>query len=475
MVSLCCAVRNFMVSRFLYVVCGAASLAGCATYEPKLLAPAQIARTYQSRSLDAVATAAEVKRLAPSSQWSGDSWDQLSLFAAALRSSPAVAEARAHVASLDAAALAADVGPPMLLTLTAEYAGQASESSPWLYGVTSDIPLDLGARKSTRIDTARFAAMAGRYDYAEAVWTSRMAIRRGLAEQILTTREIEIGQKLAEVRARQVAALERRVEGGEAIRSDLERVRADAAGDARRVVDAQARRVAAQIALAEAVGVAPASVRGASLSWDGFDAATAAATDVTEVRDTALLARADVLSAVAAYDLAETDLRGEVAKQWPELHIGPGYTWERGLVKLPFTVGLALPTFDLNRGAIAAAEARRAEAGIHLEAVIGRAQAAIDGALIEQEAARAGLARVRDVDIQTAKRVAAQADQELANGAIDRVDWAAAQAGLYLSELAGIDALRRVHSADAALEDALRRPLEGPELLIAPQAMETGR
>jgi CRISPR system Cascade subunit CasA len=363
----------------------------------------------------------------------------------------------------------------MLLTLTAEYAGQASESSPWLYGVTSDIPLDLGARKSTRIDTARFAAMAGRYDYAEAVWTSRMAIRRGLAEQILTTREIEIGQKLAEVRARQVAALERRVEGGEAIRSDLERVRADAAGDARRVVDAQARRVAAQIALAEAVGVAPASVRGASLSWDGFDAATAAATDVTEVRDTALLARADVLSAVAAYDLAETDLRGEVAKQWPELHIGPGYTWERGLVKLPFTVGLALPTFDLNRGAIAAAEARRAEAGIHLEAVIGRAQAAIDGALIEQEAARAGLARVRDVDIQTAKRVAAQADQELANGAIDRVDWAAAQAGLYLSELAGIDALRRVHSADAALEDALRRPLEGPELLIAPQAMETGR
>jgi CRISPR system Cascade subunit CasA len=317
--------------------------------------------------------------------------------------------------------------------------------------------------------------MAGRYDYAEAVWSVRMAIRRALAEQMLTTSEIDIGQKLAAVRARQVTALERRVEGGEAIRSDLERVRADAAGDARRVVDAQARQLAARVGLAEAVGVAPATVTGATLSWNGFDAATAASPDVAELRDLALLARADVLRAVAAYDQAEADLRGEVAKQWPGIHIGPGYTWERGLVKLPFSLGLALPTFDLNRGAISAAEARRAEAGIHLEAVIARAQSAIDDASIEREAARAGLSRVREVDIQTAKRVAAQADQEMANGAIDRVDWAAAQAGLYLSELAEIDALRRVHAADAALEDALRRPLEGPEHLIAPQTPETGQ
>jgi CRISPR system Cascade subunit CasA len=462
-----------MISRILFVVGGAASLAGCVTYQPRPLAPNEIARSYKDRSFDVAVIAADMKRIAPSSQWSGDTWDRLSLFVASLGTSPAIAEARAHIGSLDAAARAAEVGPPMTFTLTAEYAGRAVESSPWLYGVTSDIPLDLGARKSTRIDAARFAAIAGRYDYAEAVWTVRMAIRRALAEQMLTISEIEIGQKLAEVRVRQAAALERRVEGGEAIRSDLERVRADAAGDARRVVDAQARRVAAQVGLAEAVGVAPAAVTGATLSWNGFDAATATAPDVAELWDPALLARADVLRAVAAYDQAEAELRGEVAKQWPEIHIGPGYTWERGLVKLPFSLGLALPTFDLNRGAISAAEARRAEAGIHLEAVIARAQAAIDGALIEREAARAGLSRVRDVDIQTAKRVAAQADQELANGAIDRVDWAAAQAGLYLSELAEIDALRRVHAADAALEDALRRPLEGPELLIAPQALET--
>ena len=137
--------------------------------------------------------------------------------------------------------------------------------------------------------------------------------------------------------------------------------------------------------------------------------------------------------------------------------------------ELPFSLGLVLPPADLNRGAIAAAEARRKEAGVHLEAVIVRGQAAIEAALIEQRAAYAALARVREVDITAAKRFAAQADQELANGAIDRVDWSAAQVGLALAELAEIEALRRVHAADAALEDALRRPLEGPELQIAPQ------
>ena len=463
-----------MVSRFLYFACGAASLAACATYEPAPLAPASVVQAYRTRSLDLSATLADVQRIAPSSQWTGDRWDRLSLFAAALRMNPAIAEARAHVASLDAAAMAAEQGPPITLTLTAEYAGRATESSPWLYGVASDIPLDFGGRKSSRIDSARFAAMASRYDYAEAVWTVRMAVRRAIAEELLTAREVAIGARLADVRARQVAALERRVEAGEAIRSDLERARADTAGDARRTTDALARQVAAQITLAEAVGVAPSRLKDVTPAWDGFDTVTAAALGA-DPGDAALLARADVLRSMAAYDQAESDLGGEVAKQWPDVHIGPGYTWERGLVKLPFALGLTLPGFDLNRGAIAAAEARREEAGIHLEAVIARAQAAVDGALIERDAARAALTRVRAVDVLTAKRFAAKADEELASGAIDRVDWSAAQATQLQAELAEVDALRRVHAADAALEDALRRPLDGPELLIAPQALETVR
>jgi CRISPR system Cascade subunit CasA len=263
----------------------------------------------------------------------------------------------------------------------------------------------------------------------------------------------------------------RRVAAGEASRAELERVRADGADAGRRLGDAQAQLRASDRAIAAAIGVPFAATDGLALEWAGFDVpATDPGQGVTpELRLQALLSRADVLKAVVAYDQAEAELRGEVAKQFPAISITPGYTWERGLVKLPFSLGLVLPPLDLNRHAIAAAEAKRAEAGKRMEAVVAAAEAAIEAALVETRAARAALVRVRTVELATALRLAAQADRELAAGSIDRTEWAAAQAGARQARTSEIDALARVHAADAALEDALRRPLEGPETTITPQ------
>ena len=62
--------------------------------------------------------------------------------------------------------------------------------------------------------------------------------------------------------------------------------------------------------------------------------------------------------------------------------------------------------------------------------------------------------------------VAPGADRELAAGALDRADWGAAQAGRLTTRRLELDALARALTADLALEDALRRPLSGPELMI---------
>jgi CRISPR system Cascade subunit CasA len=70
--------------------------------------------------------------------------------------------------------------------------------------------------------------------------------------------------------------------------------------------------------------------------------------------------------------------------------------------------------------------------------------------------------------VPTAETLAERAGRELDAGSIDRVDWASAQAGALTARINANDALVRVHQADSALEDALHRPLSGPELLIAP-------
>ena len=438
---------------------------GCVSYQPKPLQPEAVIAARRTRTLDPAEIATRVAELAPVSGADPLRWDRLTLFAAETLYNPDVAAARAAHDTAAANARAARAGPNVTLTLTTEYARDPAASSPWLFGGAIDIPLDTGGRRLARTTVADLAVLSARYDVAEAIWTGRIAMRRAVADWLIAERKFEALTALTQVRDRQFAAMSRRVAVGEASRAELERVRADGADAARRLGDAEGQRRAATAALAAAIGVLAPALAGITPDWNGFDdpAADPAEQVGKEVRRAAVLSRADVLKAVVAYDQTEAELRGEVAKQFPAISVSPGYTWERGLVKLPFSLGLVLPPLDLNRRAIAAAEAKRAEAGRRLEAVVAGAEAAIDAALVETRAARAALIRVRSVERVAADRLAAQADRELRAGAIDRTEWASAQAGARQAVTSEIDALARVHAADAALEDALRRPLEGPE------------
>ncbi|WP_411287695.1 TolC family protein [Phenylobacterium sp.] len=450
-------------------------LAGCATY---VLAPMDGAALVAARSIETLEPAhvrASLAEIAPGVEWGGNAWDRLVLFAAARRYSPDVAAARLAVETAVAAARAARVAPAATLTLTSEYAVAATESSPWLFGAALDIPVDRGARRQARLTSADLAIALARYDYADALWRARMGVRRAVAERLIAERRMVAFQDLADLRVRQQAAMERRLAAGEVSRAELERVRADGADAVRLLLDAGAQARAASGALAAAVGLAPVAFGSIAPSWVGFDTPVSdPGADVTrEQRLAAVLSRSDVLRAVAAYDQAEADLKLETARQYPVLSVGPGYTWERGLVKLPLSVGLVLPPLDLNRAAIATAQAHRAEAGRRLEAAVAGVEAEIDAALIETAAARIALDRIRRTDLPAAARLADQAERELGRGAIDRAEWAAAVVGARQVRTTELDALARVHAADAALEGALRRPLEGPETVVAPSNSRT--
>ena len=456
----------------LTVLLSALTLSACASYTPAPIRPSAMATESRTRVLDLEQVREKVASIAPNAGVSGPRLDRLALFASALLNNRDIAAARAGVDSAQAAARASRVGPAATLTLSAEYARSAAESSPWLFGGAIDIPLDVGARRKARLTGFDLAVDIARYDHADKIWSVRMAVRRALADYFIAERQAVAYQRVAQVRARQQAAMENRVNAGEASRAELERVRADGADAVRRAAGAANSSRAALQLLAAALGVPVAALNDVTLAWTDFDRpAGDPGTAVTEeVRAGATLSRADVLKAVAAYDQAEADLRAEVARQYPAISIAPGYTWERGLVKIPVSLGLVLPPLDLNRSAIATAQARRTEAGRKLEAIVAGSQAAVDAALAETRAAREALRQVRRVELVAAGRLSAQADRELAQGAIDRTDWAAAQAGALLARISELDALARVHAADANLEDALRRPLEGPETMIVEPA-----
>jgi len=448
-------------------------LAGCVRYEPAPIALDNQVAKRAAASFDPAQNAATVRRIAPASA-STAGLDRLALFAALLDHDPKLVQARAAIASAEADARSSRhvVGPTF--TLTAEYAKDPATTSPWLLGGAVNLPLDRGGQRRARLDRADLAVLMAHYDYAEALWTDRMALRRALIGGEIARRQIALGEEIALLRTRQIAALDRQVKAGELAGAAVSPFRSLQAQEARALEDARARALAARTAIAGILGVPTAAIAAVELRWPEFDAPRAdpAVALTPELRAKAVAARADVLHALAAYDQTDADVRGEIAKQYPVLSLAPGYTWERGLVKLPLSINLALPTFDDNRAAIRAALARRDTAGAAIETAIAGAQAEIDAALVERRAAMAALERIRATELPQVQLRANQAQAQLTRGQIARADWADAMLAIPAARLAALDALARVQLADAALENGVRRPLEGPETMITPERLE---
>ncbi|MFN0025117.1 MAG: TolC family protein [Parvularculaceae bacterium] len=458
-----------MRAKTVFLAATAAIASACAHYTPAPIEVASVATGRRAAALDEPAIRAELIRLAPDYQWGGE-WNGLTLFAAALAQSPAIAAARAGVAAAAAEARAARVAPGPTLTLTAEYAFNPAEASPWLVGAASDILLDIGGRRKGRIEAADVAARVAAFDYAASVWSVRMAIRRALDAEAGARETAALAGALVKLRDRQFEAVRRRVTAGEESRLELDRVREGVAGAAQTEAMANADLAAARLDIAAAVGVSPDALDATRI--ESFQT-LAETPGITEAQTSAALtARTEILKAAAAYDQAEAALRVAVASQYPDVSIGPGYMWERGLSKLPLALSLSFPSSDLGRAAIRAAQARRAEAGRRLESEVAGVLAGIARAAADYRAAWTSLQLIRMKTIPTAEAFARQADRELAAGAVNRADWAASQAGLLTAQLDEIAARRRVLEAQAALEDALRQPLSGPETAIAPSFIE---
>lgn len=448
----------------------AAMLAGCTHVPPQPVDLSARATARATASFDPTAIHARAQAIAPAApRREGPVLDRLDLFAALLQHDPRIAQARAAIASARRDARAAAKAANPTLTLTSEYANDPGsvEHTPWLIGGALDFPLDFAGRRSARIGRAEFGILAARYDLAEVIWAERMAMDRALIELFAGEGQAALAAEILALRDHQLAVLEDRAKRGEISGLELYPWRAQRAAAARALEDAKARSATARAALAGLLGLPVAALADIRLLWPEF-AASGPATPALSAPDraSAMAGRADVLRALAVYDQAEADLRGEIARQYPALSIGPGYTWERGLVKLPFALNLQTPSWDLNRAAIRAAEAKRAEAGAAMETALATAQGAIQTAESERAAALAALDRITTQELPQANATATRAETRLKLGEINRAEMLTAQIAEREAQMAAIDALVRLRGADAALEEAMRRPLWGPETEI---------
>jgi outer membrane protein TolC len=281
----------------------------------------------------------------------------------------------------------------------------------------------------------------------------------------MALRSLEILRNERAVRAEMVAILEQRLALGAAARPEV-----NVALTALISVEVEAK--AAETAVSESGAVLAAAVGLPSLP--DVDTQTLPVTPVSlpvgEVQKAGLLHRADIRRSLLEYAASEAKLHLEIANQYPNVDLSPGYAFDEGHSKISFSPSFPVPLFNRNRGPISEAEARRAEAevrfnGLQAQAIgeMGIALARYRGGLAELADAEERLARIQQVR-EAAIRRAVEAGEE------DRLALVGVRVESAVAARARLDALRRVQSALGAMEDAVQHslvpgpPLPNPEI-----------
>jgi outer membrane protein TolC len=457
------------IGRTLLPLLPAALFAGCIHFQPRPISPPAVLTVVESRRLDDPGLAGFLQANHQAAAWPPPAWDLNSLTLVAFYYHPDLDVARSQWAAARAAMVTAGERPNPNVSVAPGYNATtvASLITPWILTLDLDFTVETAGKRGYRIAEARQLSEAARLNIASVAWQVQSRVRQSLLEVYATARTVALLDEQQQLQQRNLALIERQLAAG-AI-SSFELTQARLVQDAMRLAshDALQRQAEAHVALAAAMGVTARALDGISLAFDAFDR-TPPDVPAAEARRQALLNRPDIIGALMQYEASQAALQLEVARQYPDIHLGPGYQMDQTDHK--WTLGLAglLPAFNRNRGPIAVADARREEAAARFTGVQSRAIEEIDRALAVYQAA---LSRVTTADTLYADRLAQArtADAQLTAGEISRLDLGGVQLELASAQAARLDARVNVQQALGRLEDAMQRPAElGVWLSIGP-------
>ena len=444
-----------------HLLMGMILLAACADFESRPLVPADNLTQLEARSLADPALREFVDAYGERdlADQRSPTWDLDTLTLAALFFNPDLDVARAEWAAAEAARIAAGERPNPMLSVAPGYNATNSDPSPRIATTNLDLTFETAGKRKYRVAQAAELSEAALLGLDSVAWQVRSQVRSRLLD-LYGAREVAalLGAQ-QEIHAQNLQILEARYREGAASGFELSQAQSAASGARLALRDAETQNVAALNRLAESIGVPVAALQGIEMSFDTF-AMQLPAEPTESMRRQALLNRADLLAALSEYAASQSQLQLEIARQYPDIHLGPGYEYDQGDDKWSLTLAATLPIFSRNAGAIAEAEARRDEAAARFNALQASVLAEIDVAIAGFRSAVKKQADARKM-LTELSRQEEIARSMLAAGGISRGDLARLQLQLNASALARLDATIQVQRAAGQLEDALQVSL-GP-------------
>ena len=441
-------------------------VAGCVQYQPRpISAPANL-ESIESRTLDNPDLATFLRTNQHVSAWPPKSWDVQTLSLVGFYYNPDLAVARADWAVARAAGISAgerpnpnaSVGPGFNSTTP------ASEMTPWILSLDLDFTIETAGKKGYRIAQARQLSQAARLAMASTAWQVRSRVRQSLLDLFEGAETTALLKNQRTLQSAIVGLLDRQLSAGMISPFELTQARIALDTIDLSMHDAARQQAEARAQLADALGVTIRALDGLEFDLVLFRTLPKDL-PASDVRRQALLNRPDILGALEAYGASQSALQLEIARQYPDLHLGPGYQMDQSDHK--WTLGLSgvLPLFSRNKGPIAEAEARRSQAAAHFTTVQAHAIGEIDRALA---AYRAALEKVTATETLIAELQKQERSTKATfdAGEISKLDVNVTQLQLAVIQMARLDALVKAHQALGKLEDAIQRPADLSEWVL---------
>lgn len=441
-------------------VAALALLHGCAAYHPQALVPAEIYQAYEARTLETrdlqhyLAAHCESPRVCAPGVW-----NLYTLTLAAFYFSPELDVARAKHATRVAAIQSAGQSPNPTLQLPLAYTSNArAGESPYTFGLGLDIPVETAGKRGYRVAQAQQLSNAARFAIGNVAWQVRSRLRAHLLNLYNATHNVEILLQQIDAQRHIVTMLDKRLAVGAASAPEANQARIALTQNRVDLAKAQQQANDARAQIAATIGVPVAALAKIQISFDAFERIYPAP-PANGLRRQAILSRADLLAALSEYEASQAALQLEIARQYPDIHLGPGYTFDAGAHKFLLPVsGISLPLFNQNEGPIAEASARRKEASARVNALQAKAIDDTGRALQTYRAALDNLQLAESL-LSFQQRQWQDLQKTFAAGETDRLTLTLAQHALYTQTLARQDALLQVQTGIGQLEDALQRPL----------------
>jgi len=449
-----------LFSRILALASALLLASACVRYHPRPIAPAKTMEDFEARRLDSPDLGQFLIANKEVESWPPAAWDIKALTLAALYYHPDMDIARAQWGIAKGGRITAGERPNPALNPLMGYntTSPRSEVTPWIPEIALELTIETAGKRGIRIAEARHLSEAARWQILSTAWSVRSRLRGALLEVYAAGELAALLADQEKIQSEFVRILEIQRAAGEASTFDLTQSRVALDASRLAAIEADRAKEEALAQLAAALGVSRRAVDGAAISFDVFSRAEPDL-PAGEVRRHAVLNRSDIRAALAEYEASQSALKLEIAKQYPDINLGPDYQLDQTDSKWTIGLGLVLPVFSRNRGPIAEAAAGREESAARFLALQSQVIGEIDAAIEDCRAALRKFRAAEDLAANLAgQERAARAQREL--GEISPLEFLGIRLELNAGAQARLEALVQAQEAVGRLENAAQSPLD---------------